>query len=135
MSIFSSKKLPSERTFGLVMAAAFALLGVRGFFKHWSAPRCLASGAVSIGFIVLALAMPRVLVPLNRAWFHLGHWMGKIISPIVLGIIFFGILTPISLLTRLFGRDVLCLKRRDTNSYWVDRVSGDLARESFKNQY
>jgi hypothetical protein len=135
MTIFSSQKLPTERTFGLVMAAAFALLGVRGFLRHCSAPRYLACGAVSMGFIVLALAAPRLLVPLNRAWFHLGRGMGKLISPIILGIIFFCVLTPISLLTRLFGRDVLRLRRHAANSYWINRTPSGLTSESFKNQY
>jgi hypothetical protein len=76
---------------------------------------------------------PRILAPLNKAWFYLGKWLGKITSPIVMGIVFFAIVTPVSVLTRLFGRDELRLKRRATNSYWTDRPSPIEAAQSFKN--
>lgn len=92
---------------------------------------CLMAGIICG---LLAYTSPRSLAPLNRAWFHLGELMGKIVSPVVLGIIFFGLLTPISLLTRLLGRDELRLKRRAVNSYWIDRASGPTG-DSFKNQF
>src|SRR5436305_1539758 len=73
--------------------------------------------------------------PLNKAWFHLGEWLENSVSPIVLGLIFFGLLTPISILTRLFGRDELRLKRRAVNSYWVDRTPPRPTAQSFRNQF
>ena len=135
MSAASALKLPSERRFGLMLTVAFCLLGSYGVIRHrsWIANViCLAAGAV---FGLATLVMPRVLAPLNRAWFHLGEFLGKIVSPIIMGIIFFGILTPISLLTRLAGRDELRLQRHARDSYWIDRPPADSATQSFKNQF
>jgi len=128
-------KLPSERRFGLMLTVALAFLGGYGIFRHRSWKANVGCLVVSAVFGLITLAMPRVLAPLNRAWFHLGELLGKIVSPVVLGVIFFGILTPISLITRLFGRDELRLKRRAVKSYWIDREPTALARDSFKNQF
>lgn len=135
MSIASPQKLPSERSFGLMLTAALAILGIGEIIRHRS---LIAYGACFMASIVLGLLTltnPRVLAPLNKAWFHLGRALGKIISPIIMGIIFFGILTPVSVVTRLFGRDELRLKRRAINTYWVDRTSPIEAAQSFKNQF
>jgi hypothetical protein len=135
MSIFSPSKLSSERRFGFMFMVVLALLGVRGIIGHWRSITYGACFMASILFGLLALAIPRALGPLNRAWFYLGEGLGKIVSPIVLGIIFFGILTPISIVTRLFGRDELQLKRCAGNSYWTARASLGSAAETFKNQF
>ncbi len=135
MSIASPPKLPTERSFGLMLTAVFVTLGVSGIIGHRS---WIAYGGYFIaggGFGMLSLTNPRVLAPLNKAWFYLGRVLGKIINPIVMGIIFFGILTPVSIVTRLFGRDELRLKRRAINSYWLDRTSPIEAAQSFKNQF
>ena len=135
MSIASPPKLPSERSFGLMVTAVFAILGISAIIGHRSwivyGGYFIAAGA----FGVLSLTYPRVLAPLNKAWFYLGKILGKIVSPIAMGIIFFGILTPVSVVTRLFGRDELRLKRRTINSYWLDRTSPIEAAQSFKNQF
>ena len=65
----------------------------------------------------------------------LGLALGKVVSPIVLGIIFFGLLTPISLIAKLMGRDELKLKRSNTTSYWVEPIGANSDAESFKNQF
>ena len=135
MGIVSSPKLPSERRFGFTFAGALAVLGVYGIIRHRNWLVCGACLIVSIICGLLAYARPKSLAPLNKAWFHLGEWLGKIVSPIVLGIIFFGLLTPISILTRLFGRDELRLKRRTVNSYWVDRTPPGPTAQSFRNQF
>ncbi|HEV2965254.1 MAG TPA: SxtJ family membrane protein [Candidatus Angelobacter sp.] len=135
MSIVSPPKLPSERSFGFLLTAVFAIVGARGIIGHWHWITCsvcfMASGACGL----LSLTNPRVLAPLNKAWFYLGRGLGKVVSPIVLGIIFLGILTPVSILIWLFGRDELRLKRRPVNSYWIDRTSPIVAAHSFKNQF
>src|SRR5689334_15400134 len=107
MSIASIPKLPSERKFGFTMAAAFAALAIYGMIRHRNRTASLAFIVTSIIFALLALVVPRVLALLNKLWFHLGEALGKVVSPIVLGVIFYGILTPISLVTRIFGRDEL----------------------------
>lgn len=135
MNIASPPKLPSERSFGFLFMAVFAIVGARGIFKHWNWITCsvcfVASGACGL----LALVSPKVLAPFNKAWFYLGRGIGKVVSPIVLGVIFLGILTPVSILIWLFGRDELRLKRRPANSYWIDRAASTVAAHSFKNQF
>lgn len=131
----SSPKLPSERRFGGMLTAAFAILGIYQIIRHRSWIAWVGCLTASIVFGFFTLVAPKALAPLNRLWFRLGELLGKIVSPIVLGIIFFGILTPLSLVTRLFGRDELRLKRRAVNSYWIDRPSTDAEAQSFKNQF
>jgi hypothetical protein len=134
MSIASPPKLPSERSFGFTFGTALAVLGLYGIIRHRSGAvygACLVSGIL---FAVAAGVIPRILGPLNKAWFYLGLALGKVMNPIVLGIIFFGILTPVSILLRLFGRDALQLKRRPSTSYWMDRTSAGFA-DHFKNQF
>ena len=129
--------LPSERSFGLLFGAVFALLAAYGwFFKGWSSMLALALVGVALAFVLVGFVAPKILRPLNWLWFQLGQLLGKIVSPIVLGAIFFLLLTPVSLVTRLFGRDELCLKRKASQtSYWLDRAPPGPAPESFKNQF
>ena len=129
--------LPSERSFGLLFSAVFALLAGYGWlFKGWSLLIVLVLVAVAVAFVLLGFVAPKVLRPLNWLWFQLGQLLGKIVSPVVLGAIFFLILTPVSLLTRLFGRDELRLKRKASQtSYWLDRAPPGPEPESFKNQF
>jgi ABC-type nitrate/sulfonate/bicarbonate transport system permease component len=118
MSVFSSSpKLPSERRFGLTFAIALAGLAVYGIIRHRSRSVYIVCAAASIVFALFTLIAPRALAPLNKLWFHFGELLGKIVSPVVLGIIFFGILAPLSALLRLLGRDELQLKRHAGKSY------------------
>ncbi len=77
----------------------------------------------------------QLLTPLNRFWYALGMHIGQVISPIVLGAIFFVLITPIALITRLFGRDELKIKKSFVQSYWVDRLPPGPPSDSFKNQF
>jgi hypothetical protein len=97
----------------------------------------LASTFLILGLMLLLLSVvkPVYLSPLTKIWHLFGYTLGKITSPIILGVIFFGIITPIAILTRFFGRDELRLKIRPINSCWIKRESGDLISDSFKNQY
>jgi hypothetical protein len=131
----STQRLPSDRRFGWTFAAAFAVLGLYAIARHRSWIVCGLWFLGSIGFGALTCVAPRALTPLKRAWLRLGEWLGRIVSPIVLGVIFFGILTPVALLGRLLGRDELQLKRRATGSYWLPRTGHDAAASSFRNQF
>ena len=96
----------------------------------------LALVGVALAFVLVGFVAPKILRPLNWLWFQLGQLLGKIVSPIVLGAIFFLLLTPVSLVTRLFGRDELRIKRKASQtSYWLDRAPPGPAPESFKNQF
>ncbi len=102
------------------MAAAAAVLGclplLRAASPHWWLL------AVAVVFAVLSLAAPRVLFPLNYAWFRFGLLLHRVISPLVIGAVFFLCVTPIGVIMRMLGKDVLSLHRRDDlASYWIAR--------------
>jgi hypothetical protein len=131
----SQPPLPSERKFGLLFAAIGLGLAVWGHFKDW--PTGVSTGLAVAGgvFLLLAWLAPSVLSPLNKAWFALGLLLGKIVSPLVLGLMFYLLVTPFALVGRMMGRDELRLKKRQVASYWIDRPVGAPASESFKNQF
>jgi hypothetical protein len=129
------EKLPSERSFGLLFTAIFLGESALNYYKHASLTVCAAWLAGGIVLGLLTLVVPSLLAPLNRAWYHLGQWLGKIVSPVVLGIIFFVVLSPVAAITRLFGRDELRLKRNSGPSYWIDRTPPGPAQDSFKHQF
>lgn len=131
-----SQQLPSERRFGLLFTAVFGLIAVYGWlFKGFAPLVVIILLTVGLVFALTAIIVPKVLAPFNKAWFFLGQFLGKIVSPLVLGIIFFGVLTPVGLITRLFGRDELRLKRSQKETYWLERAPPGPSGESFKNQF
>jgi len=85
-------------------------------------------------FLLVTLLKSDVLLPLNKLWMRLGILLGMIVSPIVLGIIFFGLITPIAMLMRLSGRDELHLKFTQKTSHWISREE-PVKSESFKYQF
>ena len=131
----SASQLPSERRFGLLFVVVCALVAAYGWHKGWAKFFVGAFVAASIGFALAALFVPKVLRPLNFAWFKLGELMGKVVSPIVLGVIFYLLITPFGVIGRLFGRDELKLKRGNLDTYWISREPPGPPGESFKNQY
>ena len=137
MTKLSDSKLPSEKSFGFLFTGVFVFLAIYGHFvKNWESPGVVICLGLSAAFCLMTLVMPRLLAPLNKAWFQIGELMGKLVSPIVLGVIFFLIITPVGLLGRLFGRDELRLKRRrQAASYWVERQPPGPTGDSFKNQF
>lgn len=127
--------LPADRHFGLLFCAIFFVIAIYGHLKGWQQTAVTASAAGGSAFGLAALAAPRVLRPLNKAWFWLGQLLGKVVSPIVLGIIFYGLLTPVAVAGRLLGRDELRLKRRPVSSYWVERQPPGPESDSFNHQF
>ncbi len=130
----SQPPLPSNKKFGWLFTCVFAVAAADAYVKHsniWLAVLLLLAAATA----VVTVAAPRLLLPLNRLWFRFGIVLGKIVSPIVLGAVFFLLITPVSILTRVFGRDALSLKKREAVSYWIDREPAGPAPESFKNQF
>jgi hypothetical protein len=127
-------QLPTNRKFGWFFAALFALLWAYAYWKVWT--EVAITGIIfSALFSVTTLVAPHLLTTLNRLWFGLGLMLGKMVSPIVLGVIFFMLITPISLIMRMFGRDELKMKKRSVDSYWVNRSPPGPPADSFKNQY
>ena len=129
-----SAKPGSERSFGLVFAGAFLLVSFWPLLHHAS-PR-LWSLAIAVVFALCAWLAPRVLAPLNRIWFRFGELLHRIVSPIALGVIFFGVITPYAFVMRLFGRDALLLRKQSARpSYWVRREPPGPPPDSFHNQF
>ena len=128
----------SERAFGLVFAGVFLLVALWPLLERAStheSPRIWAI-AVAAAFALSAWLAPRLLAPLNRLWFRFGALLHRIVSPIALGVIFFGVITPFALVMRLFGRDELLLRRRSARpSYWVRREPPGPPPDSFHNQF
>ncbi len=124
----------SDRSFGIVFAVVFALIGLLPLvFGH---PVRLWALAIGAGFLVVALVVPRVLSPLNRLWLRFGLLLHKIVSPLVLGIMFFLVITPIGLLMRAVGKDLLRLKfDKRSSSYWIERLPPGPPPESLKDQF
>jgi hypothetical protein len=124
----------SNRSFGLVFAAVFALIGlfplVHGGNVRWWAL------AISLVFLAVALTVPLVLSPLNRLWFKFGMLLHHVVNPVILGFIFFVIITPMGVLTRLFGGKLLTLGYDKTApSYWHRRTPPGPEPESVRNQF
>lgn len=130
----AKKNLPSNRKFGLFFTLIFLLVSIYMFF--FSAPLAwIIFGILSLSLLLITLINEALLQPLNILWMKLGYLLGKIVSPIILGILFFVIISPIALITRLFGRDELGLKKRNQSSYWKDREPSQLERNTFKRQF
>lgn len=135
MSLSSPPQLPSEKRFGMLFIVVFLVLAGLGYIKGWDKSWVNVYLGLAVLVAAVTLVAPKLLVPFNRAWFALGQLMGRVVSPIVLGAIFFLVLTPVAVITRLFGRDELRIKRKSVNSYWIERNQDTTPAESFKNQF
>ena len=114
------KQKNKNRSFGLLFFVVFLALALWLLFKNGEINLYLIS--IGLIFLVLGLLNSKILTPLNKAWVKLGEILGRIIAPIVIAIVYFFILTPISLLVRLFGKDLIGMKfSNDIKSYWVKR--------------
>ena len=111
-------KISSNKSFGLVFFVIFIIIALwpllnDGNIRIWSI-------IVSIIFLILGLLNSKILTPFNKLWMRLGALLGIIVSPIVMGIVYFGIITPIGLIMKLFGKDVLNLKLdKNKKTYWT----------------
>lgn len=157
--------MPTERSFGFFFAAMLGGLALYGLWRHWALGACIALGLAGALMLCLALVAPKSLSGLNRAWFRLGLLLGALVTPLVLGLIFFVLLTPVACVTRLFGRDALRMRRPLRTpaakpvskleprpdavpdplhvpvpepaafSYWLERNPPGVAPGSFKQQF
>ncbi len=123
-------KISSNRSFGTVFFIVFLLIALYPLLKGndlriWSL-------VISFIFLVLGLINSKILTPLNRLWFKFGLLLGKFISPLIMGIIFFIVVTPTGIIMRLFKKDLLNLKYNKKESYWINK-SGP--KSKMKNQF
>ena len=127
--------LPSERTFGFVFTGIFLIIAGYLWYHEGKPVAIQAFFVLAVAFFAFALFMPIVLRPFNKAWYQLGLLMGRVVSPIVLGILFFILITPIAIVMRLAGRDPLKLRKQDVQSHWIDLAPPGPSSESFKDQF
>ena len=120
----------SNKSFGLVFFIVFLLIGIYPLLKDgelrvWSI-------IISLIFLFLGLLNSKLLSPLNRLWFKFGTLLGKIISPFIMLIIFFFVVTPVAMIMRTLGKDLLNLKYNKNKSYWIKKSD---VKSKMKNQF
>ncbi len=125
---------PNNRKFGLLLFGIFLGFAFYGLIKEGLALRFYFLSFLSLFFLAASIFDFKLLTYLNNLWFKVGIVLGKIVSPIILGLIFFLLITPLALILKLFGRDVLKLRRINAKTYWSKPIS-ELDPESFKNQF
>ncbi len=123
-------KINSNRSFGVVFFVVFIIIALYPLlndqeFRLWAL-------VISLFFLILGLLDSKVLTPLNKLWFKFGIFLGKIVSPLIMGLIFFFVVTPIGLIMRILKKDILNLKFNKSNSYWIEK-SGP--KSKMKNQF
>ena len=123
-------KLPSNRNFGIVFSIVFLIISLwpllsQNDIRIWS---LIISGI----FLVLGLINSKLLLPLNKIWFKFGIFLGNFIAPIVMGIIYFMVVTPTGLIMKMLGKDLLNLKKNNKDTYWIDK---DNSNNDLKNQF
>jgi len=123
-------KISSNRSFGIVFFIFFLIVSLypilnKDSLRVWSL-------IISLVFLILALTNSKILTPLNKIWFKIGIILGKIVSPFIMGIVFFLVVTPTGLIMKLFGKDLLNLKYNNKNSYWIEKVG---PKSKMKNQF
>ena len=124
------QKIPSNKNFGITFSIFFLIIKFYIFINHEKLNLWILS--MSVIFLILGITNSNLLLPANKIWFKFGIFLGKIISPLVMGIIFFLVITPIGLILRIFGKDVLKLKFSNDKSYWIDK---DGSKSKMKNQF
>ena len=123
-------KISSNKSFGIVFFIVFILISLYPLLNGQEIR--LWALIISAVFLILGLLKSKLLTPLNKLWFRFGIFLGKIISPIIMGFIFFLVVTPIGLIMRLLGKDVLKLKYNTERSYWIEK---DGPKSKMKNQF
>ncbi|MDA9665095.1 SxtJ family membrane protein [Candidatus Pelagibacter sp.] len=130
---FSKTKLPSNKTFGYFFSFIFLIISIYLlYFSSYKAGYIFAT--LALLFLIISILNSNLLLPLNKLWMRFGILIGMFISPIVLGIIFFGLFTPYALVMKIIGRDELNLKTSKDKSYWIPR-SQSSSKINFNQQF
>ena len=123
-------KISSNKSFGIVFFIFFLIIAIfpllnDEIIRIWSL-------IISIIFLILGLLNSRFLTPLNKLWFKFGILLGNFVSPIIMGIVFFIIVTPTAIIMKLLGKNLLNLKRTNKSTYWIERPK---IKSNMKNQF
>ena len=123
-------KIGTNRSFGIVFFVVFLLFGSYPLLKGGDLK--IIPLLIAIIFLILGVLNSKLLSPLNKFWFKFGLLLGRVISPIVMGVIFFLVVTPIGFVMRLLGKDILQLKKTNDKSYWLKKSN---LKSKMKNQF
>ena len=123
-------KLSSNRSFGIVFFVVFLFIAL--YPLSYSGQVIKWSLVISLIFLLLGLINSKILTPVNKIWFKFGIFLGNIISPIIMAIVFFLIVTPIGLIMRVLRKDLLNLKFNTKKSYWIEKKG---PKSKMKNQF
>ena len=123
-------KIGSNRSFGIVFFVVFLLIGLWPILKG-NELRIL-SIVISLIFLTLGILNSKILTPFNKVWFRFGIFLGNFISPIIMGIVFFLVVTPTGLIMKLFRKDLINLKKNNRSTYWIEKKD---IKSSMKNQF
>ena len=123
-------KMGTNKSFGIVFFIVFLLIAIwpllsSNEIRIWSL-------VISFIFLILGIFNSKILTPLNKLWMKFGLFLGGIISPIIMGIIYFAVVTPTGLIMRILGKDLLMLKKNDKETYWIEKND---PKSSMKNQF
>ena len=113
-------KIGSNRSFGIVFFVVFLIVALWSFRGDIGEIKTIPL-VISVIFLILGLINSKILTPLNRLWMKFGYALGAVIAPVVMGVIFFVVITPIGLIMRLLGKDLLMRKYSNRTSYWIER--------------
>ena len=123
-------KISSNKSFGIVFFLFFLIVSIFPLFKDENIR--IWSLIIAIIFLILGLLNSKVLTPLNKTWFKFGILLGSFVSPIVMGIVFFAIVTPTSLIMKVLGKNLLNLKKDNKKTYWIEKSK---IESKMKNQF
>jgi hypothetical protein len=123
-------KISSNRNFGIVFFIFFLIVAIFPLFKDGNIR--IWSLIIAIIFLILGLLNSKILTPLNKIWYKFGILLGSFVSPIVMGVVFFVIVTPTSLIMKVLGKNLLNLKRDNKRTYWIERSK---IKSKMKNQF
>ena len=123
-------KIGSNKSFGIVFSIIFFIIAIFPILSNdnirvWSL-------VISLIFLVLGLINSKLLSPLNKIWFKFGLILSKVVSPVIMGIIFFLVVTPIGILIKILKKDLLNLKYNNKNTYWIEKKDSE---STMKNQF
>jgi hypothetical protein len=123
-------EISSNKSFGLVFSVVFLIISLFPLFKDGNIR--IWAIVIAITFFILGLLNSKILSPLNKIWFKFGILLGNFVSPLIMGIVFFVVVTPTSLMMRMFGKNLLGLKKINKKSYWIERPN---IKSKMKNQF
>jgi len=130
MNKFDDIKISSNRSFGIVFFICFLIISLYPLMSDENIR--LWSLIISFIFLILGLLNSNYLRPLNKIWFKFGLFLGKIVSPLVMSIIFFLVVTPVGIFMKLLGKDLINLRFNNKKTYWIKKTG---PKSKMKNQF